>query len=363
MRETALAIAATVLGAVIGSFLNACIHRLPRGLSLNHPRRSFCPACQKTIPWYENLPILSWLLLRGRCSSCGHPISPRYLLVEILTAALFAWAWLAYGWPLAPAYWVLFGILIASTFIDFEHFIIPDELTLGGVAAGIVISGLVPALHGSEVWWSGLLQALLGAATGFGALWLVVEGGKLAFGRKSHRFSQPVEFRWVRDGDRADLFLENDTLRWEDIFSRVSDQLILQCEEAEADGVAQPVGRAIFHYDRVSFSGRPELPLDNLSEIRGRLTALTIPREAMGFGDVKFLAAIGAFLGWQGVAFTIFSSSIIGCVTGLAGLFLARDKSGARLPFGPFLAVGAVWWIFGGRDLMDWYLRSLGHGY
>ncbi|MCX7869228.1 MAG: prepilin peptidase [Terrimicrobiaceae bacterium] len=355
MREAVLAVFAGLLGAVIGSFLNACIHRLPRGLSLDNPRRSFCPACGKTIPWHENLPIVSWLALRGKCSGCRQPISPRYPLVEALTAGLFLWAWMVYGWPQATVYWVLLAILVASTFIDFEHFIIPDELTLGGTAAGLVLSGLVPAIHGASSWWGGLAASLGGAAAGFAALWLVVEGGKLAFGRKAHRFAEPAEFRWTRDGDRADLVVAGDTLRWEDVFSRASDELILECTEAEAGGSALPPGKAVFRYDRVSFAGGPPLLLDELDEIRGRLTALVIPREAMGFGDVKFLAAIGAFIGWQGVLFTIFASSIVGCLAGLAGLFLARDRSGARLPFGPFLAAGAVWWLFGGRDLFVWY--------
>ena len=359
MREATLAVAAAVLGAVIGSFLNACIYRLPRGISLDNPRRSFCPSCNKTIPWFENLPILSWLLLRGRCSKCGQPISPRYPLVEALTATLFLWAWLSYGWPLAPAYWLLLAILIASTFIDFEHFIIPDELTLGGIAAGILCSLLVPALHNSAVWWQGVLAALGGAAVGFATLWLVVEGGKLAFGRKSHRFAEPVDFQWIRDGERADLMVAEEKLRWEDIFSRETDQLILECSQVEIDGTPHSPSKAVFHYDRVAFGSEAPLALDNLSQIRGTLTALVIPREAMGFGDVKFLAAIGAFIGWQGVLFTIFAASIIGCLAGLAGLFLARDRSGARLPFGPFLAVGATWWLFGGRELFDWYFNIL----
>ncbi|MEX1117512.1 MAG: A24 family peptidase, partial [Terrimicrobiaceae bacterium] len=103
------------------------------------------------------------------------------------------------------------------------------------------------------------------------------------------------------------------------------------------------------------FHAKSETPLDSILTLRGTLTTITIPREAMGFGDVKFIAAIGAFLGWQAVLFTIFASSIIGCVAGLAGIFLARDKSGSRIPFGPFLAVAAAWWLFGGDKLFAWY--------
>ena len=129
-----LAVFAAVLGAVTGSFLNACIHRMPRGVSLLNPKRSFCPACEKTIPWYENLPVVSWVFLRGKCSGCGAPISFRYPLVELLAAGLFLALWLKFDFPLGPAYFAFVALLLAATFIDFEHFIIPDEITLGGAA-------------------------------------------------------------------------------------------------------------------------------------------------------------------------------------------------------------------------------------
>ena len=352
---------AAVLGAVIGSFLNACIYRMPRGISLRDPERSFCPACRKLIPWYENLPVVSWLVLRGRCSGCGEKISIRYPLVELLVAGLFVAAWQIYRMPLAPVYWVLLSLLVAATFIDIEHFIIPDEITWGGTAAGIVLSLLVPGMMGTDSRLAAGGLSLAGAALGFGLLWLVVEGGKLAFGKKRHRFAAGTAFTWTRDGDRADLVVGDDTLRWEDIFSRESDVLLLECAEIEIDGEKVPTGgHAKFHYDRIT-SGTDVRALDDLQVIRGTLEGIVIPREAMGFGDVKFIAAIGAFLGWQAVLFTIFASSVIGCLAGLAGLFLAKDRSGARIPFGPFLALGAAWWIFGGKALFDWYLGLFGN--
>lgn len=363
MTEPALVVAVAALGAVIGSFLNACIYRMPRGISLNAPRRSFCPLCNKLIPWYENIPILSWLWLRGRCSGCGGAISWRYPLVEALTSALFVWVWLRWGWPVGLVFWIFVSLLVAATFIDFEHLIIPDELTIGGLGVGVVLAMVVPPMHEVSSPWEALGAAAVGAATGFGALWAVVELGKLAFGKKAHRFAEPVEFVWRRDGERADLEVGGEVLRWEEVFSRVSDQLVLECVEAQADGKEQGAGRAIFHYDRVSFAGAPAIALDHLAEIRGRLTALVIPREAMGFGDVKFLAAIGAFVGWKGVVFTLFAASILGCAAGLAGLFLARDKAGARLPFGPFLAAAALWWILGGRQLAEWYFGLFRSGW
>ncbi|MDQ6765665.1 MAG: prepilin peptidase, partial [Verrucomicrobiota bacterium] len=124
---------AFVLGAVVGSFLNVCIYRLPLDLSVNEPKRSFCPSCKKQIPWQQNLPLVSWLFLRGRCANCGSRIAFRYFAVELLTALLFLAIWRAFPWEIALVYWLLAALLIVATFIDFEHFIIPDEITLGGV--------------------------------------------------------------------------------------------------------------------------------------------------------------------------------------------------------------------------------------
>ena len=350
-----LSAASVAFGAIVGSFLNACIHRMPREISLSNPKRSFCPACNKLIPWHENLPVVSWLMLWGRCSGCGARISPRYIFVEILTAAAFFFLWLKFGFPLGPVYSVFIALLIAATFIDIEHFIIPDQITWGGAAAGVLFSLAVPALMGTTSRLASCGLSLAGAAIGFGLLWLVVEGGKLAFGRKKHVFNPPEEFAWTRDGDRADIRVGGDSLAWEELFSRESDVLTLEAEgEILVDGREAGGGAIRFRYDRLTV-GDSEFLLDTLGTVSGRLRSIVIPREAMGFGDVKFIACIGAFLGWQAVLFTIFSSSIIGCLAGLAGLFLARDKAGTRIPFGPFLALGAALWLFGGRELTAWY--------
>src|SRR5438270_6796489 len=131
---------AFVLGAVVGSFLNVCVYRLPLDLSVNKPRRSFCPACKKPIPWHQNLPLISWLALRGRCANCGSKIAFRYFAVELITAVLFLEIWQCFSWPMAIAHWIFVSLLIVGTFIDFEHFIIPDQVTIGGTVAGLVAS-------------------------------------------------------------------------------------------------------------------------------------------------------------------------------------------------------------------------------
>ena len=143
-----------VFGAVWGSFLNVVIYRLPVGKSILRPRRSFCPKCEHEIAWFDNIPILSFLLLKRRCRHCHEPISYRYVVVELLTAILFCLVFQRFGFSVAtPIYWILTGCLIAITFIDIDHFIIPDSLSLGLLPVGLLVSlfaiqwGVFSGLH------------------------------------------------------------------------------------------------------------------------------------------------------------------------------------------------------------------------
>ena len=196
---------AFVLGASIGSFLNVCIYRLPLDLSVNEPRRSFCPSCQKTLPWTQNIPLLSWLWLRGKCAHCGSRIAFRYFAVELLTALLFLAVWLCFPWQVALVYWLFVSLLIVATFIDFEHFIIPDEVTIGGTIAGVLASLALPALMEQTSRLRALSWSLGAAALGYASLWLVLEGGKKAFGKKRIRLEAPTPFSWVRENDDAEF--------------------------------------------------------------------------------------------------------------------------------------------------------------
>lgn len=346
---------AFLLGAVLGSFLNVCIYRIPEGISLSDPRRSFCPQCKTTVAWYHNIPILSYFWLRGRCANCSAPFSFRYPLVEALTASLFAAAWVAHPSLAVAFYWLLLSLLLVASFIDIDHLIIPDEITLGGTLAALLLCLAFPSLMGTGNHLLGLGFSLLGAASGFLLLWVVVEAGKLAFGKKRHTFDAPRNFVWRRLGETAELDFGEELLPWEEVFSRASDRLLLDCQTVEIPGHPPLAGTLQFRYDTLFLPDGSEKALDDLEEFRGTATSLTIPREAMGFGDVKFLAMIGAFLGWQAVLFTIFASSIIGSVVGMAGILLSRGKTGNLLPFGPFLALGATLWLLGGNLFCQWY--------
>jgi leader peptidase (prepilin peptidase) / N-methyltransferase len=245
-----------LVGLVVGSYLNVVIHRLPREESTVLPR-SRCPRCGAQLRVRDNLPLLSFLLLRGRCRQCKAPISWRYPLVEAATAVLFVGSLETFGlsWHAAAA--AAFGsALIALAGIDYEHFLLPDVITLPGIAVGLLLS-----LFADWIDWR---QALLGAALGGGGLWLLA-----------------------------------------------------------------------------------------------RLWLLLRHEEGMGLGDVKMLAMVGAFLGWQGVLVTVFLGSLAGALVGLTLIALGRLDLGSRLPFGVFLSGGALVALFAGPALVARYSRLL----
>src|SRR5216110_1603746 len=345
---------AFVLGAAVGSFLNVCIYRLPVDLSINRPRRSFCPACKKPIPWHQNLPLISWIVLRGRCANCGSKIAFRYFAVELLAALLFLAIWQTFPWQMAIGYWIFVSFLIVGTFIDFEHFIIPDRVTIGGIIAGVVISVTVPALMDTNSRLAAGVRSLLAAALGYAILLIVLEAGKIAFGRKRVRFDAPTPFTWTKRGEDADFVVGIEESLWSEYFAREKDRLLLQCGEVTIDHHEYGNVTLAFRYDRVNADGHV-LMLDDVTHISGVTRELVIPREAMGRGDLKFLAAIGAFLGWRAVLFSLFAGSLLGSIIGLITLVVGKRVWSAKLPFGPYLAFGALSWIFFGDVFLRWY--------
>lgn len=241
-------------GAIFGSFANVMILRWPKGESVVTPR-SRCPSCGHAIRWYDNVPILSWLILRGRCRDCKTPISWRYPLVEFIMASMFSLAFLFVGWNwyLLEVLIFIFGLVTVS-FIDFDHYLLPDKFTLSGIVIGLVGAMLNP----ERSFW----DALIGVVLGGGFLWAI----------------------------------------------------------------------AYFY-----FVFRKE--------------------EGMGGGDIKLLAWIGAVIGWKAIPFVIIASSVIGSVVG--GVVAMKQKKGLKtvIPFGPYLALGAVLYLFGGEWIAQWYLH------
>ena len=274
-----------VFGLFVGSFLNVAIHRLPlEDETVNKPRRSRCPSCKTTLTWQENIPLLSWIALRGRCRTCGWKIPWRYPLVELLNAALWAlvaWLTLPGQFGLAAVWCVVLSGLLVATAVDFDRFEIPDEVSIGGIVLAPIASLLVPQLHAATwvaQWMAGPGNPVGPAEALFGSTVGIVVGG----------------------------------------------------------GILWAIGAVG-------------------SKVYGR--------DAMGFGDVKLLAAGGGFVGPGGALFALVIGSLVASVVGLANmlryLWILRARARARgrraplgphlnvariagryLPFGPYLALG-----------------------
>ncbi|MBW2513658.1 MAG: prepilin peptidase [Deltaproteobacteria bacterium] len=244
-----------VFGSCIGSFLNVCIYRLPNSKSIVYPP-SACPGCQAPIRFYDNIPILSFLLLRGKCRSCQASISIRYPMIELMAGLFAVCVYLKFGLtPEALITYLLIASLVVITFIDLDHRIIPDAISLPGIPIGFAASFFSPAIT--------YMESLMGILVGGGSLLLVA---------------------WVYN--------------------------------------------------------------------------LITHKEGMGGGDIKLLAMIGAFVGWQGVLLTIFLSSAIGTLCGLLVMLRSGKNMKMVIPFGPFLAMGAMIHIFFGRELIFWYFYT-----
>ena len=199
------------------------------------------------------------------------------------------------------------------------------------------------------------VRAALAAALGYVILWIVLEAGKIAFGRKRIEFDAPTPFTWTkRDDDDAHFIVGTEESLWSEYFAREKDQLLLHCDEVRIDDREIGEVTLTFRYDRVRVDG-DVLMLDDLTHISGVTRELVIPREAMGRGDLKFLAAIGAFLGWRAVLFSLFAGSLLGSVIGLVTLLVGKPVWSAKLPFGPYLAFGALTWMFIGELVLQWY--------
>jgi leader peptidase (prepilin peptidase)/N-methyltransferase len=269
-----------VIGTCIGSFLNVCIYRIPEGMSVAHPP-SQCGACGKPIPFYNNVPILAWIFLRGKAGCCGAPFSIRYPAIEFLTGLLFLASWMLLPTPQALIGFVWISILVCVTFIDLDHMIIPDRFSIGGLIAGLILSMVAPSIHGIptgfvlECGIQGLFTAVLGA------------------------------------------FIGSATILW----IMIGAEVILK-------------------------------------------------KEALGFGDVKLMGAIGAFCGWQGAIFALFGGAVLGTIAIIIMQIIrmlspkkdSLDEEeggmiGREIPFGPMLAAGSLLYYLYFGPLIDKYFQ------
>ncbi len=340
-------------GCIVGSFLNVCIHRMPLGMSIISPR-SHCPHCKYSIPWYLNIPLVTWLALRGRCKNCGASISVRYFVVELLTGVAFLSCWLAFGdaghpfqsLPVALVYAVFLAGLIVATFIDFEHFIIPDEITLGGMAVGLAASFFLPSLQGATGLNLGIWRSFIGAVVGAAAIYAILRLGKLLFGRQ--RVKLPLDTKIVFT--ETSVHLPGKEIPYEELFYRKSDVIALRARTLEL--VDRGYQDVLVRLSPTALEiGGEKIDPETVAYMEAVSAEIILPREAMGLGDMKFMGAIGAFLGWQAVFFSLMLSSIIGATVGVALIVMRRRQWSSRMPYGPYIALAATVWIFGGKKL------------
>ena len=342
-----------VFGCIVGSFLNVCIYRMPLDQSVVSPP-SHCPHCKYSIPFYLNIPLVTWLWLRGKCANCAAPISPRYFAVELLTGLTFLATWLHFGgkgFASPIIFCVLLAGFIVATFIDFEHFIIPDEITIGGIVVGVVLSGLFPEIHGLGKAADGLKAAALGAVVGGGLIYGVLRLGKLLFGQQRIELPDASVITFTEN----ELLLPTGPVSYEELFYRRSDTVVFHATRLEM------VDRSYWNADvRLSPAklriGRDEFDPGTVHHMEAVTSGIVLPREAMGFGDVKFMAAIGAFLGWPAVVFSLMVSALIGSVVGVSLIAFKRREWSSRIPYGPYIALAAVIWLFGREYIVSWLM-------
>lgn len=363
------------LGAGIGSFLNVVIYRLPLGISVNNPKRSFCPKCKKQIPWYQNLPLISWLSLRGKCAACKSPIPFRYFFVELLTGCIFyaifikfrgSWDYRLDWGDMVILYWIFAALLIAGTFIDIDHYILPHEITFGGLAVGLIGSWIEPQLMGEFIRSRGLVASLAAACIGATLIWVIIQLGKMAFGRIKRKFQKPES--WTISQPKEDeppLFqIANESFTWHDIFFRPTDRLVMTCTELKVNETSYGPCQLELRENAMkilpeSGSEVQHTTLEDIKKLEGQATQVLIPREAMGYGDIYLLAMIGSFLGWQAVLFTVVAASVLGSIIGVVPRLFGKTEWSSKIPFGPYLAGGAMIWLFYGPQLVEWYMTRL----
>lgn len=346
-----------LFGACVGSFLNVVIYRMPRGMSVNTPRRSFCPHCGAPIAWYRNIPLLSWLLLRGKGACCGKPIAVRYWLVELVCALLFtaiAWCFPGEELPTLALLCLWSAIMLACFCIDWETMAVLPSLTLIATACGLAAAGLSPwLLEPMAEPAEALTLAATGAAGGFLLFKLVGLLGKLLFGRRRKTWAVEQPWTLCQEGEDLRLTIGNDSFLWTELFLEEHDRLLLT--DATAAGQTETACTLAFTLDKLHLPDGTELPLESVESLHGTCRGLQQQRAAMGSGDAWLAMAIGALCGWQGVVFALVAGSFIG----LAQAAVARIGRGQPMPFGPALIAAAFIWLFFSEEILSalaaWY--------
>ncbi|MFC1704598.1 prepilin peptidase [Candidatus Omnitrophota bacterium] len=339
-----------VLGLTIGSFLNVCIYRMPKNISIKKPERSFCPHCNETIPWYDNIPVLSFLLLKGRCRFCKKGISFLYPLVELITAVMFLVFFNVFGASIkALVYLVLCCGLIIATFVDIRHRIIPDEISVGGIVVGILFGGFAFAPQSNFKDMSEIFVSLLGSLIVIGficlvrIIWACLQEFLSKEERKEEDTNEPEEVDIKGTLRELLLLIPAGAIGWYGFRFMIP---IMYSAPGYVIGIltaliGASVGASIIYITAI-------------------IGDLVFRKESMGGGDIKLLAAIGAFLGWQQVLLTFMLAPFFGAIV---GIIVKIVKKTSLIPYGPFLSMAALMVLFWYNEIMQWWSSRLYQGF
>ncbi|MDT8390515.1 MAG: prepilin peptidase [Lentisphaeria bacterium] len=364
-----------VLGACIGSFLNVVIWRLPRGERLSAPP-SHCPNCHHAIRPWENIPILSWLALRARCSACKEPISARYPAVELLTGVAFLCVWfhvLAREAPPVSALPLFFLVsaLIAVTFTDIETRTIPNKITYSGLFFGLAMVLMFPAAHPAGgpqapagfIFPPGLLperflpfaDSAAGALAALLILWAIRVVSGVMFGRRRWRFENHETLRFTPDG----LFADTEKLfGWEEI---VAGDITISPPVSSSPPLFSSAltdeREIVLHYRHGLLKGvNGRISVDQLSHVEAGGVSATVTRDAFGWGDIKLIIMIAALSGAAALPFILILSAVPGMIVGTALSLACSTCRKQGIPFAPFLSFGCGVWIFFGDRLVAYFV-------
>lgn len=350
------AVASFLFGISVGSFLNVVIYRVPRGLSVNKPKRSFCPTCEKEIPISRNIPLFTWLSQRGKCYECKSSIPSRYFWIELLTGLLWVACWYYFSSPLEAVFFMILGaIALVIIAVDMELMLIPRAFTLTAGAIALLGGALLPERFGLFTWHEGLLYAAFGLAIGWASLWLVVLLGKLLFGKREFKLEEETEWSLrepAKDDEEMCFVIDDEVIPWSDIFFRNTDKLLINgLTLLNVDGEVRSAESLEIRQDYIIIDGE-RVDIEELVSLDGKTTSAIIPREAMGMGDVDLLAVLGGIFGAPALLVIVFSA----CLCGIFVAILGKLGFGKMIPFGPYLIAGGIFWLLYGQEAWNWYI-------
>lgn len=350
-----------IIGSCVGSFLNVCIWRIPRGESVSHPP-SHCPKCDYEIKPYENIPIIAWLMLKGQCKNCSLPISPRYIILEAFVGFLYVWVTYVFVQQDLPLGCLIFfysmtAVFVTVSFIDIEHYRIPNQINLYAAITIIPVIiwapsfftnnidmenvyRLMPSLKNSAAPLQALCYSLVGAFTSFFILWALVYCGRLFKKEQTLQLDDALEVKITESGIHSFEKGQWEECLWKDIALKKGETINYQIEGNSLNLKSLSAEKIIINAEQKVLIGEDSYSAGE-EEITFKAKSITFPIDVIGQGDLKYVLILGAFLGPQMGLLSIFIAAFFGSIIGMLQIIKSKKISAAILPFGPFLSISA----------------------